>query len=209
MNKQQCFDCHGNLSRVGDPTRRGWLDLPACQMCHTDSVRYTTTFDATNHWRVSTDPTFATNPNRPIPGTQLYRYSAGHGTVYCSGCHGSPHAEFPTLQANDNVYSKSLQGHTGQDRGMFGLPHAVPTTANGGPHNMHNLGQAWVNGHEDYVERVGVASCAYCHGSNFRGSFLSKTSMTRSLNAGEYGQKNYKSGDVVSCYDCHNGPNGG
>jgi hypothetical protein len=83
-------------------------------MRHNNSQRYTNAFSSPGHWRTTTDKTFATNPNRPIQGTQLYRYSSGHGSVYCSACHGSPHAEFPTLQANDNVYSTALQGHTGK-----------------------------------------------------------------------------------------------
>jgi hypothetical protein len=72
-------------------------------MCHKTSQRYTTTFNFQRNWHTTTDTTFASNPNRRITGKQLYRYSAGHGNLYCSGCHGSPHAEFPTLQANDNV----------------------------------------------------------------------------------------------------------
>jgi len=79
---------------------------------------------------------------------------------------------------------------------------------NGGPHNLHNIGQWWVNGHGDRVEQVGIDACAYCHGSIFRGSFLSKTSMARTFNAGNYDTKTYDAGDMVSCYDCHNGPNG-
>ena len=27
-------------------------------------------------------PAFATNPNKPLPGTSLYRYSSGHGQLY-------------------------------------------------------------------------------------------------------------------------------
>jgi len=209
MNTQLCADCHGNLTKVGASTRTGWLDEPACQMCHNTSQRYTTTFTSNGNWRTTTDTTFATNPNRPVTGKQLYRYSSGHGNIYCSACHGSPHAEYPTLQANDNLYSQSLQGHTGKIAECSVCHTRVPTTANGGPHNMHNIGQSWVNGHEDLVERVGKQACAYCHGSNFRGSFLSRTSMARTLNAGEYGTKTYKAGDMVTCYDCHNGPNGG
>jgi hypothetical protein len=74
---------------------------------------------------------------------------------------------------------------------------------------MHNIGQNWVNSHHDYMERVGVQACAYCHGSNFRGSFLSKTSMARTFNADDYGTKTYNAGDMVTCYGCHNGPDGG
>ena len=209
MNTQLCSACHGNLTLVGASTRTGWLDEPACQMCHNTGQRYTTTFDAPGHWRAATDTTFATNPNRPIAGKQLYRYSSGHGTLYCSGCHGSPHAEFPTLQANDNVYSQALQGHTGKIAECAVCHTAVPTTANGGPHNMHTVGQQWVDGHHDYVETVGLAACAYCHGSTFRGTALSKTSMARSFTTDDGGNKTYKPGDTVTCYDCHNGPDGG
>lgn len=209
MNKQLCADCHGNLSKVGASTRTGWLDEPTCQMCHNNSQRYTTTFTSNGNYRTTTDATFATNPNKPVAGKQLYRYSAGHGSVYCAACHGSPHAEYPTLQANDNLYSQSLQGHTGKIAECSVCHTSVPTTANGGPHKMHNIGQSWVNGHGDRVEKTGVAACAYCHGSNYRGSFLSQTSMARSFKADDYGTKTYKSGDKVTCYDCHNGPNGG
>jgi len=209
MNKTKCFDCHGNLARVGDPSRAGWLDEPACQMCHTNSQRYPTTFDRPGHWRVATDLTFATNKDKPLPGKRLYRYSSEHGSLYCSGCHGSPHAEFPTLQANDNVYSQALQGHTGKIAECTVCHTQPPVTANGGPHKVHTVGQAWVDSHHDYVEKVGLGECAYCHGSDFRGSFLSKTSMRRSFDAGDYGTKIYKARDTVTCYDCHNGPDGG
>ena len=99
--------------------------------------------------------TFATNPNKPITGTQLTATAQGTEQLYCSGCHGSPHAEFPTLQANDNVYSQDLQGHTGKIAECTVCHTSIPTTPNGGPHNMHTVGQAWVNGHHDYVEKVG------------------------------------------------------
>jgi hypothetical protein len=109
--------------------------------------------------------------------------------VYCSACHGSPHAEYPTLQANDNLYSQQLQGHTGKIANCAVCHTNVPTTANGGPHNMHNIGRSWVNGHVEGVEQVGIDACAHCHGSNFGGSFLSKTSMARRFNADDYARR--------------------
>jgi hypothetical protein len=209
MNKRTCQECHGNLSLVGQQNRRGWLDLPACQMCHTNSLRYTTTFDSPGHWRDSTDPTFATNKDKPVQGAQLYRYSSGHGKLYCSGCHGSPHAEFPTLQPNDNLYSQNLQGHVGKIAECNVCHTNLPVDVNNGPHSLHTVGQSWVDSHHDYIGKVGLAECAYCHGSDFRGSFLSKTSMARDFQTEDYGPKHYNSGDVVGCYDCHNGPGGG
>jgi hypothetical protein len=204
MNARTCQECHGNLALVGQKTRRGWLDLPACQMCHTNSLRYTTTFDSPGHWRVSTDPRFATNPNKPVQGAELYRYSSGHGQLYCSGCHGSPHAEFPTLQPNDNIYSQNLQGHTGKIAECAVCHTQLPVTLAGGPHGLHTVGQAWIKGHQHYADGGGRAQCTYCHGSDYRVPCLSKTSMARS-----FGRKNYNAGDVVGCYDCHNGPGGG
>jgi len=210
MNSVACFDCHGNLTRVGSPTREGWLDLPACQMCHNNSTRYTSTFDpATGNWRVTSDTKFATTANVPIPGKSLYRFSSGHGSMYCTGCHGSTHAEYPTLQANDNVYSKNIQGFAGKLMECTICHTSLTTTANGGAHGMHNIGQDWVNNHHNYAQDGGYTQCAYCHGGDYRGSFLSKTAQARTFSIEDNGQKSFASGHMVSCYDCHDGPNGG
>ncbi|MBA3913371.1 MAG: hypothetical protein H0X25_05855 [Acidobacteriales bacterium] len=210
MHTVACFDCHGNLTKVGAPTREGWLDLPACQMCHSNSVRYLSTFDpATGNWRVSNDSVFATTPNKPVAGKSLYRFSSGHGTMYCTSCHGSTHAEYPTVQPNDNVYSTALQGYAGKLT-ECGICHTVvPTTADGGAHGLHNIGQDWVNNHHTYASGGGYTQCAYCHGSSYQGTVLSRTSQQRTFSVEEGGQKIFANGQAVSCYDCHDGPNGG
>ena len=77
MNKTACYDCHGNLTKVGDAQRQGWLDLPTCQMCHANSSRFTSTFDSTGAWRTTTDTTFATTPDKPS--------AAGKAAVYAEG----------------------------------------------------------------------------------------------------------------------------
>lgn len=209
MNKVACYDCHGNLTKVGSATRQGWLDLPACQMCHNGSARYLTTFDANGNWRVTSDTTFATSLNKPLTGKNLYRYSSGHGNLYCSGCHGSQHAEYPTLQANDNVYSTNLQGHTGKIAECDVCHTTVPTTLNGGPHGMHNIDQTWVDQHHQYAEGGGSAQCAYCHGASYTGSALSATAASRTFTVEDGGSASFAAGHQVSCYDCHNGPGGG
>jgi hypothetical protein len=206
MNKVACFDCHGNLTAVGQPARDGWLDEPACQMCHTDSKRYLTTFDSPGHWRQATDLTFATNKDKPLPGKSLYRFSSGHGNVYCGGCHGSQHGEYPSLQANDNVYSLEKQLYTGKLTECSICHTAVPATNNGGPHTMHAIGQDWVNAHPQYAEDGKYTVCAYCHGSDYRGSFLSQIRTDRTFNV-EGDQKTFTAGHMMNCYDCHNGPN--
>jgi hypothetical protein len=211
MNTQTCANCHGNVSYVGSSgTRNPWYIEPACQMCHNTSQRYTTTFASNGSWRQTTDTTFATNSNVPITGANLFRYSKGHGNVFCSACHGSPHAEYPSLQANDNVYPTNLQGYVAKIT-ECGTCHgsSLASTSNGGPHGVHIIGQAWVDAHPDYVDSNGYQSCAYCHGSNYKGLALSATKTPRTFNVDDGGKKTFSAGHQFSCYDCHNGPNGG
>ncbi len=207
MHNTACYDCHGNLTQVGSASRRGWLDLPACQMCHTNSTRYSTTFQSPGVWRTTSDARFATTPDVPVAGASLYRFSLGHSNLACTGCHGSPHAEYPTLKPNDNVYSSLLQGHQGKIAECGVCHTSLKTTTNGGPHGMHSVSQGWVGGHGD-VAQSNVSACSYCHGSDYRGTFLSTVSYARSFST-EWGTKTFSANHNVSCYDCHNGPNGG
>ncbi len=204
-----CYQCHGNLSRVGTATRTGWLDEPNCQMCHQNGTTYTTTFTSTDigpsgTQRTSTDATFATTPNAPSTGFSLYRFSQGHGSTECSACHGAQHAEYPTNQANDQVYSVNLQGYAGRIT-ECSVCHgsSFATTNNGGPHGMHTVGSAWVSAHPNYAEG-NQAACAYCHGADYRGTPLSMILTSKTLNG-----KTFPAYHQMSCYDCHNGPNGG
>ena len=86
-----CQDCHGDLAQVSssieDQGRIPWMDEPACSTCHTAQYGE--------------------------PAGQLFRLSTGHGGLYCSACHGSPHAIFPSREATDNIDMISLQGHAG------------------------------------------------------------------------------------------------
>lgn len=213
MSTIACYNCHGNLSRVGTSTRQGWLDEPNCQSCHQNSATYTSTFTSSNigptgTQRTTTDATFATTPNVPSTGFSLYRFSQGHGNTECSACHGSQHAEFPTNQANDNVYSTNLQGYAGRVT-ECSVCHstALSVTNNGGPHGMHTVGQTWVTSHPQYA-KIDRTPCAVCHGSDYRGSTRSQVLTAKTFNAGEYGTKTFPAGHAVSCYDCHNGPSG-
>ncbi|MFA7330048.1 MAG: hypothetical protein WC326_03135 [Candidatus Delongbacteria bacterium] len=85
-----CQDCHGTMEHVAATIEDGripWLDEPSCGSCH--------------------GAAFAEEP-----GT-LFRNSRGHGGLYCSACHGSPHAILPSREANDNLQNIRLQGHAG------------------------------------------------------------------------------------------------
>lgn len=210
-NAIDCQSCHGNMSRVGKTGREGWLDEPGCQSCHDKDtsgnfVRYTSAFDNAGLLRATLDTRFAGNADTPAPGTSLYRFSKGHGNLQCEACHGSTHAEYPSSHANDNVQSLELQGHIGTIVECTVCHASVPNTATGGPHGMHTVGQAWVGAHGDVAEH-GASACTTCHGSDYRGGFLSKTSMARSFSVEGRG-KAYASGQQVGCYDCHNGPRG-
>ena len=85
-----CQDCHGNMSQVAQSIengRRPWLDEPSCGSCHGSE--------------------FAEEPGK------LFRESKGHGGLYCSACHGSPHVIFPSVNPRDNAQNIALQGHAG------------------------------------------------------------------------------------------------
>ena len=85
-----CQDCHGTMGNMALTIEGGripWMQEPACRSCHTAPYGE--------------------------PQGQLFRNSQGHGGVFCSGCHGSPHAEFPSRVARDNANAIALQGHAG------------------------------------------------------------------------------------------------
>jgi hypothetical protein len=206
----ECQSCHGTLSTLAVATRQGWLTEPACQGCHTGTatsnsgqIVYTSVFSSGTTPRVVADQTFATNANTPAAGLDMYRFSKGHGGLQCEACHGSTHAEFPTTLVNDNVQSTNLQGHVGMLVECGSCHATVPTTTNGGPHGLHPVGTSWVSRHQDVADG-NQASCQPCHGTDYRGTILSKTQADRTL-AGH----SFPSGTVIGCYSCHNGPNGG
>jgi hypothetical protein len=205
-SKMQCQSCHGTMQAVGDTNREGWLNQPNCQACHHDGKQETSAIDpATNTLRHVVDTRFATNLNTPTTGKSLYRFSTGHGDLQCEACHGSTHAIYPAHNA-DNLVSEAVQGHSGTIAECTACHTTVPNTVTGGPHGMHPVGQSWISGHQDPAES-NAAQCKVCHGSDYRGSVLSKTWTNRTFSVEER-QKNFAKGHQISCYDCHNGPSG-
>ena len=209
----QCQSCHGNMSKVGAANRTGWFDEPGCQTCHTGSathnngkIRYTDAFETNGNLRQAVDTLFATTPNTPIVGKSLYRFSKGHGGLQCAACHGSTHAEYPSSHRNDNVQSVQLQGHAGVMMECTACHASMPATTNGGPHGMHSISSNWVNDHGDIVENGGGAQCQTCHGSDYRGTVLSRSATDRTFST-KYGSKKFTRGTEVSCYVCHDGVN--
>ncbi len=217
----QCQSCHGTMSAVGATNRVGWFMEPACQSCHTGTatsnngqIRYTTALDTNGSPRVAVNPTFATQPNTPAAGLSLYRFSAGHGGLQCSACHGSTHAEFPSTHRNDNLRNLALQGHVGVMVECTACHVTMPANAasmSGGPHGMHPISQDWVNTHHDLVGG-NRAQCQACHGTDYRGTVLSRAQADRVFTLGsDQGstQVTLFRGALVGCYTCHLGPSEG
>ncbi len=96
-----CTTCHGDMAQVASSISSGrvpWQTEPKCATCH----------DATNG--VDTQ-------------TALYRNSSGHGNLYCSACHGSPHAMYPSREAKDNYQPNQYMGSTIKTIGSCGVCH--------------------------------------------------------------------------------------
>lgn len=207
----QCQSCHGSMSQVGSSTRHGWLDEPNCQQCHTGTatqnngqIRYTSVYDSsTGAPRVPVSQLFATNADTPMAGKSLYRFSKGHGGLQCSACHGSTHAEFPASHRNDNLQSIRMQGHAGPLADCTACHTTMPSTITGGPHGMHPTGSSWISKHKDYGKN---SSCLACHGSDRRGTVLSRAFADRTLTVTNDGvTKNIPvfRGETISCFICH------
>jgi hypothetical protein len=121
-NPLTCQNCHGTMAQVASSInsgRRPWLDEPRCgsTACH--------------------------GSGHAEEAGKLYRESQGHGGLYCSACHGSPHAILPTIQSNDNLQSIRLQGVAGPLRDC-NICHSTPPTSPG-PHGLTYLNTTTAN----------------------------------------------------------------
>lgn len=209
----QCQNCHGNMETVGSSQRQGWFDEPSCQSCHSGTathnngqIRYLSVFEPNGTERVAVSDVFATNADTPARGLDLYRFSTGHGDLQCSACHGSTHAIYPSSHANDNLQSLALQGHAGTLTDCTACHTTMPHTETGGPHGMHDIGKHWVEHHHDAIENDNTSACAACHGTDYRGTALSRAQGERFLDAEDFGNQHFWEGYQIGCYDCHNGP---
>ncbi len=79
-----CISCHGGMAKVAS-NPSPWLNEPRCDNCH-DNVQQ---------------------------NNVLYRFSTGHGGLYCEACHDSTHAIAPSSRSQDAIKFKMLQGHNG------------------------------------------------------------------------------------------------
>ena len=100
-NDGNCITCHGDMAHVASTIGSGripWVTEPKCVTCHT-GVQGVETNDA------------------------LYRNSLGHGSLYCSACHGSPHVMYPSRETKDNYQPKQYMGDKIKTIGSCGVCH--------------------------------------------------------------------------------------
>lgn len=108
-----CQDCHGSVANVSltiENGRQPWLQEPSCGAANCHGANY------------------AEEPGK------LFKNSRGHGGLFCSACHGSPHGIQPTVQPNDNVQNIALQGFSGTLRKCEVCHGVVPSAP--GPHGF-------------------------------------------------------------------------
>jgi hypothetical protein len=148
------------------------------------------------------------NPGAGNP--KLYRVSTGHGGVFCEGCHGATHAEWPNgnPSANDNVTANQLQGHTGTvvECSTCHTADFNPEDALDGPHGLHVVGDTqFSDGEHKHVARHNLQACARCHGDKGQGTVLSRAAVQRSLTHKREPVVLAK-GQPVDCGLCHKNP---
>jgi len=239
------FEVRNDYYTNASTPRVPWANEPSCGSCHTgdatsnmskkagaiaasDSIRLLQAYLSTDPHAKPIQPTnlrfaeprVAAGPAKGNP--QLYRLSVdGHGGVFCEGCHGSTHAEWPTTNpaGNDNVAATQLQGHTGTVM-ECSTCHTGTLAANlKGPHGMHPVGNdgnsaAWVSRHGDLVETTGKAACAACHGAKGEGTPLARTAIARpglkcengKLCVGKETTITLPANTDVGCNTCHANP---
>jgi hypothetical protein len=71
-----------------------------------------------------------------------------------------------------------------------------------GPHGLHPIGSSWVGSHPS-AARGNQPACQACHGTDCRGTILSKTQADRTLSGHSVPRST-----IIGCDSGHNGPNG-
>ena len=227
-----------------------WAIEPGCQSCHTgDAVNNLAgetnviAEPAVNQngssispirllqaWRTDdTDakPIVAANrrfAEEQIDGKEvLYRLSKGHGGVFCEGCHGSTHAEWPAggnkpdgtndpdIGVNDNIAATQIQGHEGKIQECDACHQRDPNDPRSlamplgldGPHGMHPVNDnRWNHQHRNFTGGQ-YANCRTCHGADLTGTALSAASADRVLDKKDGSQATFEKGHMFGCGDCH------
>jgi hypothetical protein len=204
----ECINCHGNMVAVGSADRQPWTDLPRCESCHTgDAVSNigNQIIGRVTYTGSASAPIFITATNKRFAEQTniLYRNSEGHQGVACESCHGSPHAVWPSREANDNLAAQTIQGYSGMIVECQACHGSGLELNLNGPHGIHNVNsQAWVDGHENFFENS-RQECQECHGLTGDGTMISKAAADRSFTVEDVGIVNIAKGTEIHCGYCH------
>jgi len=140
-----CQDCHGSVTQVGESISSGrepWFQEPSCGAAQCHGALY------------------AEEPGK------LFRESRGHGGLYCSACHGEPHAIVPSREARDNVQQMALQGYAGT-LGKCEVCHGVVPDGHG-PHGI-STGCCSIAGDANDDGNTNVGDAVFLIGFIFKG----------------------------------------
>ena len=205
-NEPGCGSCHTGYANSNLAGTAGTLVNPTDTQGNTDGIRLLAAYrqgDAKATPIVPTNKAFAedvvtVDDNPAAEGNpKLYRVSNGHGGLFCQACHGSTHAEWPSSNpnANDNIPASQLQGHSGyiaECQVCHEPTDASLPLGNNGPHGMHAItdlepaegtgflpDDRWNRQHRNY--RNQGPGCESCHGTDLKGTVLSRTADDRTV----------------------------
>ena len=195
-----------------------WASEPGCQSCHTgdalttiapsdpyvipssDGIRLLQAYRTSDASATPISaPTSRFAENLVAGKRVLYRLSRdNHAGIFCEGCHGSTHAEWPVkpasgnLIANDNQAAIQMQGHAGKIMECTACHQAgtLPVNLNG-PHGI--------------LEKQPLTSCQTCHGKKGEGTVLGKAAAARSFSI-EGKTVKIANGQLLKCNLCHDNP---
>jgi hypothetical protein len=130
-----CTTCHGTMANVASTIANGripWVNEPKCVSCHKNVAGVDT-------------------------GTELFRNGHGHGNLFCSACHGSPHAMIPSLNVKDNYQAIQYHG-SGRPVKSIGSCGICHKSSRGGDATIQDFAEK----HAGASPKVKVA-CHTCH----------------------------------------------
>jgi hypothetical protein len=206
-NEPGCGSCHTGYANSNLANTAGTLVNPTDTSGNRDGIRLLAAYrqgDPKATPIIPTNKAFAedvvtaddVNP-AAAENPKLYRVSTGHAGLSCQGCHGSTHSEWPAANpnANDNIPAKQLQGHSGyiaECQVCHEPTDASLPLGNNGPHGMHAISdlvpapgtgfkvdERWNKQHRNY--RNQGPGCESCHGTDLKGTVLSRTADDRTV----------------------------
>ncbi|MBT8126751.1 MAG: cytochrome C [Gammaproteobacteria bacterium] len=220
-NEPGCGSCHtgdamdnmhSDPNTVGDPDD----GIRLMQAFRTNDDKATPIVPSNKRFAENTVPaTFDGMPNPGAGNPMLYRVSKGHKGVFCEACHGSTHGIWPNgnPNANDNLASLQLQGHTGTISECSVCHTGDLGNTLDGPHGMHPVGSAgaaFVDGGHEALAKDNPDACRACHGQNGEGTVLSAMHTDRVLPCDKNtafcpdgNSQLFPEGHQVTCADCH------